>query len=82
MIFLVKSTQEAGARIVVITTEPENVSYGSPDVCNELVEQLKFAGIIVKLKEEVEEHFAVIDDENIYNMRNMSLSTYLIFSKK
>ena len=82
MIFLVKSTQEAGARIVVITTEPENVSYGSPDVCNELVEQLKLAGIIVKLKEEVEEHFAVIDDENIYNMRSMSLSTYLIFSKK
>ncbi len=67
LIFLVKSRQEAGARVVVITREPENVSYGSPDVCNELVEQLKLAGIIVKLKEEVEEHFAVIDDELVWH---------------
>jgi len=67
LIFLVKSRQEAGARVVVITTEPENVSYGSPDVCNELVEQLKLAGIIVKLKEVVEEHFAVIDDEIVWH---------------
>jgi hypothetical protein len=63
----VKSRQEAGACIVVITTEPENVSYGSPDVRNELVEQLKLAGIIVKLKEKVEEHFAVIDDELVWH---------------
>jgi hypothetical protein len=63
----VKSRQEAGARIVVITTEPENISYGSSDVCNELVEQLKLAGIIVKLKEEVEELFAVIDDELVWH---------------
>lgn len=39
LIFLVKSRQEAGACIAVIITVPENVSYGSPDVCNELVEQ-------------------------------------------
>ena len=62
-----KSRQEAGVSVVVITREPDNVSYGSPDVCNELVEQLKLAGITVKLKEEVEEHFAVIDDELLWH---------------
>ncbi|HEX2926899.1 MAG TPA: restriction endonuclease subunit R, partial [Ruminiclostridium sp.] len=67
LIFLVKSRQEAGARVVVITREPENVSYGNPNVCNELVEKLKLAGIIVKFKEEVEEHFAVIDDELVWH---------------
>jgi len=66
-IFLVKSKQEAGVQVVVITTESENISYGSPDVCNELVEQLKLAGIIVKLQEEIEEHFAVIDDELVWH---------------
>ena len=67
LIYLVKSRQEAGVSVVVITTDPDNISYGSPDVCNELVEQLKLAGIIVKLKEEVEEHFAVIDDELVWH---------------
>lgn len=67
LIFLLKSRQEAGVCVVVITTAPENVSYGSTDVCNELVEQLKLAGIIVKLKEKVEEHFAVIDDELVWH---------------
>jgi len=67
LIFLMKNKQEAGVHIVVITTEPECIFYGSPDVCNELVEELKLAGIIVKLKEEVEEHFAVIDDELVWH---------------
>ena len=67
LIDLVKNRQEAGVSVVVITTYPDNVSYGSPVVCNELVEQLKLAGIIVKLKEEVEEHFAVIDDELVWH---------------
>jgi hypothetical protein len=67
LIYLVKSRQEAGVSVVVITTDPDNISYGSPDVCNELVKQLKLAGIIVKLKEEVEEHFAVIDDELVWH---------------
>lgn len=67
LIFLVKSRQEAGVNVVVITREPDNVSYGSPEVCNELVEQLKLAGITVKLKEVVEEHFAVIDDELVWH---------------
>ena len=62
-----KSRQEAGVSVVVITREPDNIPYGSPDVCNELVEQLKLAGITVKLKEEVEEHFAVIDDELVWH---------------
>ena len=67
LIYLVKSRQEAGVSVVVITREPDNASYGSPDVCNELVVQLKIAGILVKLKEEVEEHFAVIDDELVWH---------------
>ncbi len=41
----VDTLKEAGTSVNVIATEPENVSYDSPDVCIELVEQLKLAGI-------------------------------------
>ena len=59
---ITKSVQERGVRITVITTEPDNVSYGNAAVCSELIHNMECVGINVILKSEVSEHFAVIDD--------------------
>lgn len=59
---ITKSVQKRGVRITVITTEPDNVSYGNAAVCSELIHNMECVGIHVILKSEVSEHFAVIDD--------------------
>ena len=66
-IYLVKPRQEAGVSITVITTEPENVSYGSPEFHQGLVKEMEESGIYVIVKDEVAEHFAVIDDELVWH---------------
>lgn len=67
LLLLVKGRQERGVKITVITTEPEDVVYGSADVCYELIRQMQQAGISVVTKSEVEERFAVIDDELVWH---------------
>ena len=32
-LYLVKARQEAGCKVIVITTEPQNIAYGSPELC-------------------------------------------------
>lgn len=67
LLYLIKSRQEAGVQITVITTEPENAVYGNADVLYGLIGMMKAAGIIVQTQEEVEEHFAVIDQELVWH---------------
>lgn len=62
-LFLLKPRQEAGVDVTVITTEPENISYGSIEFCLGMAENMRLGGIHVILKDEVVEHFAVIDDK-------------------
>ncbi len=59
--------KENGVKVTVITTDPEEVVYGSTDVCYELISQMQQVGINVVTKEEVEERFAVIDDESVWH---------------
>lgn len=66
-IYLLKPRQEAGVDVTVITTEPENIAYGSADFCQGLVAQMKSAGINVILKDEVAEHFAIMDEELVWH---------------
>lgn len=66
-VYLVKPRQEAGVDVTVITTEPENISYGSVDFYLSLIENLWMRGIHVILREEVIEHFAIIDDELVWH---------------
>ena len=61
-ISLVKPIQERGVQVTVITTNPENTLYESAAYLYFLVEQLKDAGIQVKLTEDEAEHFAVLDE--------------------
>ena len=66
-IYLMKSRQEAGVRITVITLDPEQILYGSTDFCQSLIELLKDNGIEVIVRSELPEHFAVIDDELVWH---------------
>lgn len=67
LLLLVKGRQETGVKVTVITTDPEAVVYGNPDVCYELVSEMQRVGINVVTKAEVEERFAVIDDELVWH---------------
>ena len=66
-ITLVKARQEAGADVTVITMDPENISFGSPEFRRSLVDEMRRSGIDVIVKEEIAEHFAVIDDELVWH---------------
>ena len=66
-IYLVKPRQEAGVSVTVITTEPQNISYGSPEFYQGLMKEMRENGIYVIVRDEVAEHFAVIDDELVWH---------------
>lgn len=67
LLLLVKGRQEKGVKVTVITTEPEEVVYGSADVCCELIREMQQVGINVVTKAEVKERFAVIDEELVWH---------------
>lgn len=52
---------------MLVTTDPEEVIYGSADVCYHLIKLMKQVGINVVAKTEVGERFAVIDDELVWH---------------
>ena len=66
-IYLIKERQEEGIKVTVITTDPEEIIYGNSDICYELIREMEQIGINVITKTEVEERFAVIDDELVWH---------------
>lgn len=54
-------------KVTVITTDPEDIIYGKSDVCYELIRAMQLVGINVITRTEVEECFAVIDDEIVWH---------------
>lgn len=66
-VYLVQSRQEAGVVVTVITTEPQNISYGNPEFCQRLIVKMQESGIHVIVKDEVNEHFAIIDDKLVWH---------------
>ena len=66
-LLLVKKRQEVGVKVTVITTDPEDITYGKSDVCYELIRAMQLVGINVITRTEVEEYFAVIDDEIVWH---------------
>ena len=62
-----KARQEAGCKVTVITVNPQSISYGSPEFCQGLVLEMQQNGIHVVVRDEVTEHFAVIDDELVWH---------------
>lgn len=66
-ISLAKSRQLAGVEVTVITTECGNKLFDSPDFHMELIEELKKCGMEVICSDEMQEHFAVIDEELVWH---------------
>ncbi len=66
-LLLITKRQEVGVKVTVITTDPEDITYGKSDVCYELIRTMQLVGINVITRTEVEECFAVIDDEIVWH---------------
>lgn len=66
-VYLVKPRQENGVKVTVITMEPQNKSYGNPEFCQRMIQEMQDNGIYVIVKDEAAEHFAVIDDELVWH---------------
>ncbi len=66
-IYLIKARQEAGVAVTVITTEPQNIRYGNPDFYQQMICEMQKNGIHVIVKDEVAEHFAILDDELVWH---------------
>lgn len=67
LIALLKSKQESGGCITVVTQSAENYRYQSPAYIEYLFEKMRFAGFEVIVSDDVNEHFAVIDDEIVWH---------------
>lgn len=63
---LVKNKQEKGISVIVITRNPSDLQFDNPDYANYLIYHLKQAGIIVELYENLDNHYAIIDQEIIW----------------
>lgn len=67
LLLLTKERQEKGVQITIITTDPEHIIYGGADVCYSLIHEMEQVGIDVVKKADIEERFAVIDDELVWH---------------
>ena len=64
---VIKPRQEAGVKITVITEEPENSLFENALVAQLLIEEMKKIGIHVKIAENDEAHYAVIDEVLVWH---------------
>lgn len=67
MLYVTKQRVEAGCNITVITMNPEETIFGNSEHDYEMIKQMEEAGVNVIVKDEVEEHFAIIDDELVWH---------------
>lgn len=58
---------EKRVTVAVITTEPKNIRYGSPDFYQQMTCEMQKNGIHIILREKVAEHFAILDDELVWH---------------
>lgn len=66
-IYLVKSRQEAGCEITVITTESGNSMNSNFEFHQYLIKMMEETGINVIVREELLEHFSVIDEDLVWH---------------
>lgn len=66
-IYIVKSRQEIGCDVTIITTNPETYRFNSEEYYYSMIKQMQEVGIVVILKDDIDEHFAIIDDELVWH---------------
>ena len=64
---VIKKRQEAGVKVTVITTHPDEVRFGNAFFYSSLISTLTAAGVDVVERDEIGEHFAVIDDNVVWH---------------
>lgn len=64
---IVKERQEKGVSVTVITMNPEDTLFGNTSVCYDLINEMEAVGITVIFRTEIDEHFAVIDNEIVWH---------------
>lgn len=64
---LIQPNQEKGVEVIVMTQDPEYIHFGNLEYAYYLIHLLKKNGIYVELCKEINEHYAVIDDEIIWH---------------
>ena len=64
---LVKTRQEAGVTVTVITLDPESEGYENTLELHILIEEMKNNGIYVRTTEDESVHYAVIDREVVWH---------------
>ena len=67
IIIITKQQVEEGCKIIVITIDPEKMSFGSINDYHEMINQMEASGIQVIIKDDVDEHFAVMDEELVWH---------------
>ena len=67
MIYVTNKRIESGCKITVITLNPESTIYGSAEYYYSLIRQMEEVGVQVVVKDEVEEHYAIIDDDLVWH---------------
>lgn len=66
-LYLVKARQEAGCEVTVITLEAETSRYGNSLFIDDMIRDMQKEGINVVVRDEVIEHFAIIDDGLVWH---------------
>ena len=67
MLSLLKSRQEAGVRVAVITLHPDCVRFDDPADLWAMIDEKKNSGVTVTLTESESEHYAVIDKKLVWH---------------
>jgi superfamily II DNA or RNA helicase len=66
IISTLKSQQETGVKVTIVTWHPDAYKYGRDDVRMALMERLRKSGFEIRFVEESCEHFAIIDREIVW----------------
>ena len=67
LIYIMRARQEAGVKVIVLTVDADRISMGSSGTHGRLLKELNDAGIHTEVREEIEECFAVVDDELVWH---------------
>ena len=66
-LYIIRTRQEAGCKVTVITTNPETCPYNSAEYIYSMIKQMNDAGVNVITKDEIDEHFAIIDEDLVWH---------------
>ena len=66
-LYIIRTRQEAGCKVTVITTNPETCPYNSAEYIYSMIRQMNESGVNVIIKDEIDEHFAIIDEDLVWH---------------